>query len=291
MAETIKRDIKKDAGDAEKTVKKAAEKAPEKKPEKAAEKKPAEKKVVEKKSEEKAEKVETATGEKKVVGSKGKKNATGLRVGAVILWLCALACEIVALLAEFEKIEFPVHFDVLYILIFFLVLDLIFLIIGSQLWKKANHKDPVSEKNKLKWWLWNNMGVLVAILVFVPFLILTLTNKNADAKTKKVASIVAAAALAIGVLTSYDYNPMSTEKLNNAETVLADQDIYWTSGGSRYHLDMDCSSLKNSAELQKGTIEEAIEENGKDFLCKFCMKKFADQIEGLENLVYGANAE
>jgi len=42
-------------------------------------------------------------------------------------------------------------------LIICIVLDLIFVIIGSLLWKKANHIDPISEKNKTKFWLWNNL--------------------------------------------------------------------------------------------------------------------------------------
>lgn len=51
------------------------------------------------------------------------------------------------------------------------------------------------------------------------------------------------------------------------------------------------SALVNSSELIGGTIDEAIHSYGKDFLCKFCMKRNAENIDGLENLVYGANVE
>ena len=47
---------------------------------------------------------------------------------------------------------------------------IICLIIGSLLWKKANHIDPASEKNKVKFFLWNNMGLIVAVFAFVPVL-------------------------------------------------------------------------------------------------------------------------
>jgi len=240
--------------------------------------KPAEKKT--------AAKAETA---KTVKPAEKHENATGLRVGAVILWLIALGCEVVAILVLKEKIELPLPFEPVVKLLIFLALDLVFLVIGSQLWKKANHKDPVSKKKgELKWWLWNNMGVIVAAVAFIPFIALTLSDKKADPKLKKIASIAAAIMLAIGALTSYDWNPASLEQVQEAESVLEDYDVYWTSGGQRYHLDENCSSLAHSSEVYKGTVNEAVESYGKDFLCKFCMHNHEGEIEGIENLVYGA---
>ncbi len=271
MAEVIKRDPKK-AGTAEKApVQKVKKEAAE---------------AVEEVKEEKAAKTE-----KPVKPAKKKENATGLRIGAAILWLCALACEVVAILVYVEKLELPLPWTPLVKTLVFLVLDLVFIIIGSQLWKTANHKDPVSKKNKLKFWLWNNMGVIVCALAFIPFIIIALTDKNADPKTKKIAAIAAAVMLVIGGLCSYDWNPMSIEQKTEAESVLEGYTLYWTSGGSRYHLDQDCQALVNSSELVGGTIDEAISSYGKDFLCKFCMKKHLDEIDGLENLVKGANVE
>ena len=52
------------------------------------------------------------------------------------------------------------------------VLDLVFVIIGAQLWKKANKIKPASEKNKFLFWLWNNMGVIACAVAFIPFVIL-----------------------------------------------------------------------------------------------------------------------
>ncbi len=265
MAEVIKRDVKK-GGEGEKVQKTA----PKKTTKKAAE--------------------EPAVEEKKSsMLPKGKAN--GLRVAAVILWVLAIVAEVFAILVFTGKLELPLPFDVAYISLGFLAIDLILLIIGSQLWKRANHKDPASEKDKVKFWLWNNMGVLVAVVAFVPFIIISLTDKNASAKSKKIAAIGAAIALAIGTICSIDYHPFSQEKQSNAEAVLGDTTVYWTKGGSRYHLDQDCSALANSAELLGGTVKEAIETDGKDYLCKFCAKKHAEENEAYNNLVYGANAE
>jgi len=100
----------------------------------------------------------------------------------------------------------------LYQIIIALVLDLVCVIIGAQLWKKANHIKPASEKNKFLFWLWNNMGLIACAVAFIPFVILALTNKNADKKTKAIATVVAVIALLIGGLASYDYNLVSEEQ-------------------------------------------------------------------------------
>ena len=85
-------------------------------------------------------------------------NATGYRIGAIILWVLALVCEVVAIFTLFGKITIS-FMNTLTFLIILIVLDLVFLVIGSQLWKKANHINPASKKNPTKFWLWNNMGL------------------------------------------------------------------------------------------------------------------------------------
>ena len=194
------------------------------------------------------------------------------RILAVVFWVLAIACEVLAVLVIFKKIELSfLPYDAQYIAL--LVLDLAFVIIGAQFWKKANHMDPVSESKPLKFWLWNNMGVIVCCFAFIPFIILTLTNKDADAKTKKIASIVAAVALLLGVGFSYDWNPVSEEGLAQATQTLDGVAVYWTKGGSVYHLDQDCQHLNRSDELYEGDVPSATEA-GKARLCKTCAKNF-----------------
>ena len=98
------------------------------------------------------------TGKRKEAAPVG--NATGLRIGAVVLWVVAVALEVVAYLMLIGKINLT-FMGTLTQIIIALVLDLVCVIIGSQLWKKANHIKPASEKNKLLFWLWNNMGLIV----------------------------------------------------------------------------------------------------------------------------------
>ena len=114
-------------------------------------------------------------------------NATGLRIGAVALWVVAIVLEVVAILILNGTINWT-FMPSLWQMIIALVLDLACVIIGSQLWKKANRIKPASEKNKFLFWLWNNMGVIVCAFAFIPFVILALTDKKADKKTKAIAA-------------------------------------------------------------------------------------------------------
>lgn len=204
-------------------------------------------------------------------------NAGGLRIGAVVLWIVAIAFEILGVLIAVGSVTFT-FLPTLYQLIGLVVLDLVCVIIGAQLWKKANHIDPVSEKNKTKFWLWNNMGVIACVIAFVPFIILLLTNKNLDGNTKKIASIVAIVALLIGGISSYDFNPVSAEQKDAAVSALGGTQVYWTTFGKVYHTHEDCQSLNRSDMLTMGSVDEAIAAN-RTRLCAFCAK--TDDISGV----------
>ena len=222
---------------------------------------------------------ETAAPEKKAKVVKEAApvgNAGGLRGGAVALWVLAIVMEVLALLVVIGKINLK-FMPTMYQLIAFLVLDLIFVIIGAQLWKKANRIDPVSEANKLKFWLWNNMGVIVCVIAFVPIIILMLTNKDLDKKTKTIATVVAVIALLIGGVCSYDFNPVSEEQQQAAIEAVAG-DVFWAPFGKVYHTHEDCQALNQSDTLTYGTVEQAIAAN-RTRLCSFCAKN--DNITGV----------
>ena len=216
-------------------------------------------------------------------GKKGKRkeaapvgNATGLRIGAVALWVMALALEVVAYLVLIGTINLT-FMPSLWQIIIALVLDLVCVIIGAQLWKKANHIKPASEKNKFLFWLWNNMGLVVCAVAFIPFVILALTNKEADKKTKAIATVVAIIALLIGGVASYDWNPVSEEQQQAAMSAISD-DVYWSPFGKVYHTSEECQALNQSDTLTVGTVEQAIAE-GRTRLCAFCAKR--DDISGV----------
>lgn len=121
------------------------------------------------------------------------------------------------------------------------------------------------------------MGVIVCAVAFIPFVILALTNKNADKKTKVIATVVAIIALLIGGVASYDFNPVSQEQQEAAMSAITD-DVYWSPFGKVYHTHDDCQSLNQSDQLTYGTVEQAIAD-GRTRLCAFCAKK--DDITGV----------
>jgi len=201
-------------------------------------------------------------------------NPMGLRIGAVILWVAAIIFEVLAILIVAGKINMT-FLPVKWQLIVMIVLDLICVIVGAQLWKKANHIDPVSEQNKVKFWLWNNMGVIACVVAFVPIIILMLANKNLDKQTKVLCTVVAVIALLIGGLVSYDWNPISLEQKEAAVEALGDTDVYWAPFGKVYHTHEDCQALNHSETLTFGTVDQAIAA-GRTRLCSFCAGR--DQI-------------
>ena len=226
-----------------------------------------------------AEKPSTKTAAKAAtpVTAADKSSAKTKRILAVVFWVLAIACEVLAVLVFIGKIDLK-FISQMAQLIAFLVIEFILVVVGAQFWKQANHMDPVSEQNKVKFWLWNNMGVIVCCFAFIPFLIYVLfIDKNADPKMKKVAAIVAAVALVLGIGISYDWNPVSEEGKAQAESTLGDTSVYWTQFGSVYHLDTECQHLNRSSELFEGDVATAIEK-GKTRLCKTCAKNFNIEI-------------
>lgn len=231
--------------------------------------------------------VSASTGEEVKAGDETTKkvvrqaapvgNAGGLRAGAVILWVVALLFEVLALLVLFGKINLN-FMPTLWQIIGFLVLDLICVVIGSQLWKKANHINPASEANPLKFWLWNNLGVIASIVCFMPIIVLILINKDFDKKTKAIATVVAVIALLIGGVAGYDWNPVSEEQQKAAVKVLGDEEVFWAPFGHVYHTHEDCGALNRSDTLTKGTVEQAIA-SSRTRLCSFCAKR--DGITGV----------
>lgn len=200
-------------------------------------------------------------------------NAGAYRAAAVILWIIALILEIIALVLVRRTVVYKLQLN-LPTLIILIVLDLICVVIGSQLWKKANHIKPASEKNPTLFWLWNNMGVIVALICFVPLIIIVLTDKNMDKKTKTITAIVAVIALLLGGMSGIDFNPVSQEQQQAAIEELGDANVFWAPYGRVYHTHEDCQAFHQTDTLTYGTVDQAIAE-GKTRLCSFCAKRDA----------------
>ena len=206
-----------------------------------------------------------------------KKRATCRRIWAIVCWIIAIAFEVIGILKLTDVINWFSGVDITWFLIICIVLDLIFVIIGSLLWKKANHIDPASEKNKTKFWLWNNLWTILSVIAFLPIIILIFTDKDLDKKSKGIVGTIAIVALAIAGLSSYDWNPVSMEWLERAEQevlqVSPSWTVYWAEYSKKYHVDKDCPAFSNSETVYEGTVRDAYERWLTD-PCRRCIPEY-----------------
>jgi len=216
--------------------------------------------------------------------SKGK--ATQLRLIACILWFLGICAEIGAILVLIKSAK-PIGTSTWVWMIVFIVVDLIFIIIGSQIWKRANRFDPASEKDKIKFFIQNQLGVIISVIAFLPLVLLIFTNKNLSGTQKGVLGGIAAIALIIAGVTSADFNPPSveqyTQQTNRVEELTGINHVFWTKSGTKYHLYNDCSSIntKRTDKIFEGTVAQARELKNITELCKFCEKR-AEKEKGLD---------
>ena len=170
----------------------------------------------------------------------------------------------------------------LYWLIVAIVVILALAVTGSFLWKKANGLDPASEKDKVKFFVQNQLGAIMGVLAFLPLVILIFTNKNIDKKTKGIAGTIAAIAMLVAGISGVDFNPPSVEKytkeISEQTTTLKklnfDSDnVHWTSQGNKYHIFEDCQHIKGREKITNGTVKLSFETRGISELCKTCQAR------------------
>ena len=211
-----------------------------------------------------------------------KKRATTKRICAFVLWAIGIFFEVVAILRVNGTINWLPNVELLYFILGALVLDAVAVIIGSQLWKKANHIDPASEKNPTKFWLHNNLGSIISVIAFLPIIIVIFTNKDMDKKTKTIAGVAGIILLLVAGVSSYDFNPVSSEQLLKAEkeveAVSETGKVYWAPNSKKYHVDPDCPAFSRSEEIIEGTVKQAFENNLTD-PCRRCIPELEEDHE------------
>lgn len=221
-----------------------------------------------------------------VATAEAKGKAKQLRLFAILAWIVAIGGEVFTILKLIND-------DMLTWLIVAIVVILALAVTGSLLWKKANRLDPASEKDKVRFFIQNQLGALIAAIAFLPLIIFILTDKKISGKTKGIAGAVAVVAFLVAGITGVDFNPPSiekyTEEINNQTDVIKSLNngvdyVYWTTKGNKYHLYEDCQHIRGR-EQHGGTVKEAWEERkiGDSELCLTCKKKAEkglDQPEG-----------
>lgn len=210
-----------------------------------------------------------------------KGRATQLRLIAGILWALAIGAQVWAISLLFKQ---PVTMWLILVLI---AVDLALVITGSVLWKKSNRLDPASKQNQFLFFMQSQLGMVTAVVAFLPLIVFILTNKNIDKKQKAILGSVAGAALLIAGITGYDFNPPSVEEYTNQINEVEDlnngvDDVYWTKSGTRYHLSDSCSYINTDRtdEIIRGTVAQARELKNITQLCSLC-KTRAEKATGL----------
>lgn len=138
-----------------------------------------------------------------------KSKAKKLRLFASGSWVVAIGTEIAAIVLLLKN-----TFDSgnLVLLIALLVVIAVFAIAGSLLWKAANKHDPASKADKVKFFIQNQLGVIITLIAFVPLLALIFMDKDMDPKNKKIAGGVGAALLIVAAMFGVSLDPPSTEQ-------------------------------------------------------------------------------
>jgi len=214
-----------------------------------------------------------------VASAESKSKAGSFRLFAILSWIVAIGVEVFAIL-QLKKV--PINMTLLIILI---AADLIFAVIGSLLWKKANRFSPASEKDKFRFFIQNQLGVIIAVIAFLPLVILIFTNKNMNGKQKSIVGVIAVIAMLIAGITGVDFNPPSQEQYaqqtSQVESLTGTNNVYWTKSGTRYHIYSDCYHINTdkTEEIFSGTVAQARELKNITELCGTCENRAAKEKE------------
>jgi low affinity Fe/Cu permease len=204
-------------------------------------------------------------GWKPTTEAKGK--AIKFRLFAAILWVLAIGLEVFAyfwiLKPNLDEVSFPN--SALYWLIGLLVVIGLLAWGGSIFWKKANRLDPASRANKVRFFIQNQLGVIITMIAFIPIIVLIFINKNMDSKQKSIAGGIAVVLLLAVSFLSAEFDPVSSEsmdeKVQEVIELTGRNEVVWTTHGKVYHLcdavsDVNLESADNT--IFTGTVEDAI---------------------------------
>lgn len=195
--------------------------------------------------------------------------AAKLRIVSWCAWAVAIGLEAFAIFWVLKQV--PVQ---LWLLIVIIVVTGVLSVAGSLCWKQANRLAPASRKDPVRFFVQNQLGAIVAIIAFLPLIILIFMNKNLDGKQKAVAGGIGVVVLLIAAAFGISYQSPSQEQYAEETSVikqLTGEDlVFWTKSGSVFHVCdavPDVNKESKDATIYRGTVAAA-HEAGKDRLTK-----------------------
>ncbi|WP_353111594.1 hypothetical protein [Microbacterium sp.] len=213
-----------------------------------------------------------------------KKQATTFRWIAAVLWFLAIAGEAVGifwllrqrvvigeegtfrrdtetgLLTGGVETQFPQWAFIT--LIVLLVVIAALSITGSLLWKKANRLDPARKSDTVRFFVQNQLGAIIAIIAFLPLVILIFLNKDMDKGQKTTAGIIGVVLAAVAVFFGIDFKPSSVEQYDADQStviqLLGKDQVVWVDGGKVYHVCDQVPDIQTGSDKRTGTTAEAV---------------------------------
>ena len=229
-----------------------------------------------------------------------KKNTAILRVGAFVLWALAAVAMYLPQIGDtnwpFGAVRMLFMNNVTECVVDIVVAGVL-VVIAAQLWKKANHIHPTKSHNAVIQFCWNQLGVIMAGIIFAPLaIILIRNNEKLDERTKKIVAAVLAVVFIGASAASADYHPVTQDAVD--EVLEEAEENGWTSGdlvyftkyGYKYHYYEDCQALKNSNTVDQGTLEEVAAGHHSD-ACSFCVARAAREADAARDTAEGAVEE
>jgi Na+/melibiose symporter-like transporter len=204
-----------------------------------------------------------------------KQQATTFRIIAAVLWVLAIAGEVFAIFRLLR--QNPVNFP---LLIGAIVVIGVLAVGGDLLWKRANKLDPASTSEPVRFFIQNQLGAILAIVAFLPLIVMIFLNKNMDSKQKGIAGAIGVVALAVASIMGISFNPPSVEQYTQTSAPQLSQTalpqfpaesavvagymgkdlVFWTKDGGVYHLCQAVSDLQHESKdntIYSGTVADA----------------------------------
>ena len=218
--------------------------------------------------------------------AEAKKRATRFRIIAAVAWAVAIAAEAVAIFWLLRQREFVGEDGALVrdadtgllqeqgmtaqfpqwafiALLVALVIIAALSITGSILWKKANRLDPARRSDRTRFFIQNQLGAIIAVVAFLPLIILIFLNKDMDKGQKATAGVVGIVLAALAVVLGVDFDPPSVEQYTADQSaviqLLGADEVVWVDGGAVYHVCDEVSAIQTGSEIRTGTTADAVE--------------------------------
>lgn len=198
-----------------------------------------------------------------------KAKATRLRVISWIVWALAIGVQAFAIFWVLKQV--PVN---MWLLIGAIVVTGALSVVGSLCWKQANRLDPASKSDTVRFFVQNQLGAIMAIVSFLPLIILIFLNKNMDGKQKALAGgigiVVLLVATAFGISYQSPSQEQYAEETNIVQQLTGEDLVFWTKSGGVFHVCEavpDVNKESQDGNIYSGTVAAA-HEAGKDRLTK-----------------------